>query len=1220
MAEIALRAYVKEIDGLIENEQLDEAIAHSRHILEHHPKHLETYRLLGKAYLEAKRYGDAADIFQRVLSAVPDDFVAHIGMAIVREDEGNLDSAIWHMERAFETNPANPAIQQELRRLIGRRDGLEPHKVRMTRGALGRMYAHGELFPQAIAELRAALEEDPDRPDLQVLLASMYWRTDQHAEAADVCNLILENLPYCRDANMIMASILQESGKTDEAVVYHRRLVALNPYAAFVERAHLDPKTVDAKAVRIDKLEWKPGQAMPVSEAAPSDWAASLGVELGEESSPESEPSAKPSWLEELDVSEEPAPSEVPEAAAREEEPMAEDEQAAGEQIPDWMREAGWQESSGEVEEGPISFSEEEISAAEQGMVGEEIEEGELAPAEIPGWLQDIAPGEAEPESAMQEPLEPEEAAIEAADEELPPWMSEEAEGEAAWSAEAAPPEGAPAEELEPPVTQTPDEEPQVDFTEPATEPPKDTPGLPTWLDDESPGATTTIVTWLDDRDSEQPEPEPAQPVAQEPQIPPEGHMELEEPAAQEEEQAEMPDWLQSIGEAAEEEIPEEPEIASDESPGWLAGVAEVAAQQDMGPISGEDVLPDEEPAEEAADEEEEAPEWLSSISESRGEQPEAREEAAPDWLQGIGEDEEAPAEPERPAAEAPEWLQGIAEPGSQTAEPEPVEQEPTEAPDWLAGIGEEPASPLPEEAPEAEEEAPDWLLADEEEITEPEQAAGVEAEEAPDWLAGIEEPTPEEAGETFPPAVEADVTEEPEPELFDAPPAATAEPQQPVTPEAAVPEQPEPTFEGMGTEELEEDDVMDWLEDLAARQEEVETEAVERRAEEPQAPEEEPIMEERGLPEEADESLEWLETLATKRGIDMEVETPLPEPVETEEPVTPSEQAEPPVEASSPEPEAEFAEAELERPEVGRPEPAPEEEVPAWLIEEEKKVEPQAPTPEPEAELFPSAPEVEPEAPEVEPQDFEEAIPDWLLETSEGAPSPKPEVPETIETSPTPEPSLQEAPPAPEEPSFKQPSVSLEPEEAPVPEPSIQEPPSEPPAREQVTEPLETAPEVPKEEAEFAPEPELVQPPAVEEPEEEPAIEPEPVQPSAVEEPEPEPVMELEPEPEIETEPEPALAADRAAEEKPAEPETGALLEEARRALAREDLQTAADNYAKLVKRGKSLQGIIEDLTAALEREANQPSLWQVLGDAYMKDGQVPEAVKAYQRGMESV
>src|SRR5512139_109610 len=157
MAKISLRAYFREIEGLIEHGQLAEATAHCKHILQFYPKLLAAYRLLGKSFLEDQRYSDAADIFQRVLSSVPDDFVSQLGMSIIREDEGNLDAAIWHMERAFEIQPANVAIQSEMRRLYGRRDGMEPPRVRLTRGALARMYLKGELYQQAISELRAAL-------------------------------------------------------------------------------------------------------------------------------------------------------------------------------------------------------------------------------------------------------------------------------------------------------------------------------------------------------------------------------------------------------------------------------------------------------------------------------------------------------------------------------------------------------------------------------------------------------------------------------------------------------------------------------------------------------------------------------------------------------------------------------------------------------------------------------------------------------------------------------------------------------------------------------------------------------------------------------------------------------------------------------------------------------------------------------------------------------
>ena len=88
---------------------------------------------------------------------MPDDFIGNLGMSIIREDEGNLDAAIWHMERAFEVQPSNAAIQAELQRLFGRRDGVEPPKIRLTRGALAHMYVQGELFPQAISEIRSVL-------------------------------------------------------------------------------------------------------------------------------------------------------------------------------------------------------------------------------------------------------------------------------------------------------------------------------------------------------------------------------------------------------------------------------------------------------------------------------------------------------------------------------------------------------------------------------------------------------------------------------------------------------------------------------------------------------------------------------------------------------------------------------------------------------------------------------------------------------------------------------------------------------------------------------------------------------------------------------------------------------------------------------------------------------------------------------------------------------
>ncbi len=76
MAKIPLRAYVKEIENLVERGEIEQAISHAKNILKSYPKHIDTYRLLGKAFLESQRYSEASDILQRVLAVLPDDFIS----------------------------------------------------------------------------------------------------------------------------------------------------------------------------------------------------------------------------------------------------------------------------------------------------------------------------------------------------------------------------------------------------------------------------------------------------------------------------------------------------------------------------------------------------------------------------------------------------------------------------------------------------------------------------------------------------------------------------------------------------------------------------------------------------------------------------------------------------------------------------------------------------------------------------------------------------------------------------------------------------------------------------------------------------------------------------------------------------------------------------------------------------------------------------------------
>jgi hypothetical protein len=59
MTSISLRNYTQEINQMIENGQTEGAIDHSLHVLKYFPRHVDTYRLLGTAYLEDHRYSEA---------------------------------------------------------------------------------------------------------------------------------------------------------------------------------------------------------------------------------------------------------------------------------------------------------------------------------------------------------------------------------------------------------------------------------------------------------------------------------------------------------------------------------------------------------------------------------------------------------------------------------------------------------------------------------------------------------------------------------------------------------------------------------------------------------------------------------------------------------------------------------------------------------------------------------------------------------------------------------------------------------------------------------------------------------------------------------------------------------------------------------------------------------------------------------------------------------
>ncbi|MCB8979594.1 MAG: tetratricopeptide repeat protein [Ardenticatenaceae bacterium] len=286
MTSILLHDYVEQIDKLIDDNRLVEAIEHCRHILHSYPRHIDTYRVMGKALLEKQEYDAANDLFLRILGTDPNDFISHVGLSIIYKEESQFDQALWHLERAYEIQPYNVAIQGELRQLYTTQTDQRPGIIPLTRGALVRLYMQGELYQQAITELRRILAEEPDRMDLQVLLAEALWRDDQRIDAEEVCLHVLELLPNCIVTNAILAEIWLQTGRIPEAQKYLHRLHSLT---CETEKS-LDRETIVGQAFATEgafilpkeaSLEFlQTGTILPDKSAEPTaDWVGEVSFD-----------------------------------------------------------------------------------------------------------------------------------------------------------------------------------------------------------------------------------------------------------------------------------------------------------------------------------------------------------------------------------------------------------------------------------------------------------------------------------------------------------------------------------------------------------------------------------------------------------------------------------------------------------------------------------------------------------------------------------------------------------------------------------------------------------------------------------------------------------------------------------------------------------------------------------------------------------------------------
>jgi competence protein ComEA len=645
-------------------------------------------------------------------------------------------------------------------------------------------------------------------------------------------------------------------------------------------------------AVSLERLDWD-GQPVDLGQ----EWKDSLGIERGDKTAAGGE-EQEPDWLK----------TGLTSGSFSASTPTEEPASVSGSEndIPEFLREAGWGKDTGAYQEGPGTS---EIS-------DEASDDSELAEGDLPDWIKAMAPtGAGVADSSSQDVTDED-----LTQDDVPDWLQGLGDAQEPTAEEQTLEQGDLPDWLAAmkPAEEAP-QEPQIE-DEPVAEP-FDEGDLPDWLKSVQPEEEKLTAQEV----SDEPQPEipletPQEPAQEFPEMTAESLSDWqfgdEESAGavdfdttdtgalgtSADEQNDAIAWLESLAAkhgAKPEELVSDPDARKETEPDWVQRARAVkdqgAAEEPLAEPSED--LPDflaekfSGPAEEldsevapvdnlgtSSEEQDDAIAWLESLAAKHGAKPEelvtdpdARKETAPDWVQKAAEATSAaqvPAEAEdeesaeEPLESIPEWIEPASEEEG-TLSPELEDTQPQKAlpragadetGTWLRDLGEagdvvseqEPTTEPESLAMGTDEDMPDWLRGVE---AEPPQAeagptSGEEAQEVPDWLSEPEgEPSKTEAGP--PPEAEGPTSEDKAQEVPDWLSELEGEPSK--------------TEAGPPSEEGQEQDVPDWL--LGVETEPSEGESL------PAAQAEEALEPEAGpTPEaEAQEIPDWLSEVETE-------------------------------------------------------------------------------------------------------------------------------------------------------------------------------------------------------------------------------------------------------------------------------------------------------------------------------------------------------------------
>jgi protein O-GlcNAc transferase len=188
--------------------------------LETRPDNAEVLYLLGIIHGQLGNYDPAITYIRKSIQLNPANDEACLALGITLRQKGPTDEAIDYFERALHLNPDNTDARRMLAECLQDK---------------GNVFQGQELFDQAAAYYKKAIDTDPKRPNADILYQNLgfsFQARELADEAISCYHKALEVNPGLLAAYNNLGIVLQKKGRFDEAVACYEKALMIDPRSA----------------------------------------------------------------------------------------------------------------------------------------------------------------------------------------------------------------------------------------------------------------------------------------------------------------------------------------------------------------------------------------------------------------------------------------------------------------------------------------------------------------------------------------------------------------------------------------------------------------------------------------------------------------------------------------------------------------------------------------------------------------------------------------------------------------------------------------------------------------------------------------------------------------------------------------------------------------------------------------------------------------------------